>query len=117
MYAGARKERMMKKNMLGNTGIEVSQVGLGCASYWGMSSFSESTAIDIFLKAVESGVTLFDTGHNYSGATRRCDWGGRSVRSGRGMALCSPPNAAREAGDMAGTTRTFHPPGFVKAVK
>lgn len=68
----------MKTNVLGNTGISVSQIGLGCASFWGMRSFSETTAIDIFLHAVESGVTLFDTGHNYSG-------GNAEVRLGRAL--------------------------------
>lgn len=92
MHAGAREERMtMKKNMLGNTGIEVSQIGLGCASYWGMSSFSESTAIDIFLKAVESGVTLFDTGHNYSGGNAEVRLGRaiRALGSREGLVLSS----------------------------
>ena len=69
----------MRKNTLGKTGIEVSQIGLGCASFWGMSSFSEAAAIEIFLKAVESGVTLFDTGHNYSGGNAEARLG-RAIR-------------------------------------
>ncbi len=68
----------MKYNSLGKTGISVSEIGLGCASIWGMNSFSEKKAIDIFLKAVENGVTLFDTGHNYSG-------GNAEIRLGRAI--------------------------------
>ena len=77
-HCAAYEEYGMKTNPLGNTGISVSQIGLGCASFWGMRSFSETTAIDIFLKAVESGVTLYDTGHNYSG-------GNAEIRLGRAI--------------------------------
>ncbi len=81
----------MKTNPLGNTGISVSQIGLGCASFWGMRSFNETTAIDIFLKAVERGVTLFDTGHNYSGGNAEIRLGRAIKRLGKrdGLVLTS----------------------------
>lgn len=81
----------MKQNLLGNTGIRVSEIGLGCASMWGMQSFSESTAIDIFLEAAEAGVTLFDTGHNYSGGNAEIRLGRaiRRLKSRDGLVLSS----------------------------
>ena len=52
---------------LGDTGLQVSEIGLGCASYWGKKSFSETDAIRIVHAAVDRGVTFFDTGASYSG--------------------------------------------------
>ena len=83
--------KVVKMNVLGSTGISVSQIGFGCASLWGMRSFSETVAIDIFLKAVESGVTLFDTGHNYSGGNAEIRLGKAIKRLGsrNGLVLSS----------------------------
>jgi aryl-alcohol dehydrogenase-like predicted oxidoreductase len=46
--------------------IKISKVGVGCASAWGQSWFDEKTAIAIVHRALESGVTVFDTGPSYS---------------------------------------------------
>src|SRR3954454_23859075 len=51
---------------LGKTGLRVSEIGFGCASYWGMKVFDEATAIQLIHAAVDHGVTLFDTGASYS---------------------------------------------------
>ena len=56
----------MNKRKLGKTDIHVSEIGLGCASYWGKKRFDEKEAIHIVHQASEYGVTLFDTGHSYS---------------------------------------------------
>ena len=52
---------------LGKTGLRVSEIGFGCASYWGMKVFDETAAIRLIHAAVDHGVTLFDTGASYSG--------------------------------------------------
>jgi aryl-alcohol dehydrogenase-like predicted oxidoreductase len=52
---------------LGKTGLRVSEIGFGCASYWGMKVFDEATAIQLVHAAVDHGVTFFDTGASYSG--------------------------------------------------
>lgn len=52
---------------LGTTGLRVSEIGLGCASYWGKKIFSEAEAIRIVHAAADWGVTFFDTGASYSG--------------------------------------------------
>src|SRR3954471_14244943 len=57
----------MLYRLLGRTGLHVSELGLGCASYWGKKSFSESQAIGLVHAAIDRGVTFFDTGASYSG--------------------------------------------------
>lgn len=52
---------------LGKTGLRVSEIGFGCASYWGKKVFDEAAAIRLVEAAVDHGVTFFDTGASYSG--------------------------------------------------
>jgi Predicted oxidoreductases (related to aryl-alcohol dehydrogenases) len=47
--------------------FQVSEVGLGCASYWGKKHFSEQSASQVVLSALDAGVNHFDTGGSYSG--------------------------------------------------
>jgi len=56
----------VKQRKIGLTGISVSELGLGCASYWGKERFDESEAMRIVSTAIDQGVNLFDTGHSYS---------------------------------------------------
>ena len=51
---------------LGRTGMTVSEVGLGCASYWGKPGFDEATAVRLVHEAVDHGVSFFDTGSSYA---------------------------------------------------
>ena len=51
---------------LGNTGLRVSEIGFGCASYWGKKVFDEAAAVRLIHTAIDHGVTLFDTGASYS---------------------------------------------------
>src|SRR6185436_17281379 len=60
-------EAKMSKRKLGNSGLEVSALGLGCM---GMSSglgppADKKEAINLIRKAVEKGVTFFDTAEVY----------------------------------------------------
>jgi aryl-alcohol dehydrogenase-like predicted oxidoreductase len=52
---------------LGKTGLRVSEIGFGCASYWGKKVFDESAAMRLIEVAIDHGVTFFDTGASYSG--------------------------------------------------
>jgi aryl-alcohol dehydrogenase-like predicted oxidoreductase len=52
---------------LGATGLTVSEIGFGCASWWGKPAFPERRAVALVHAAIEGGVTLFDTGASYSG--------------------------------------------------
>ena len=54
------------KRILGRTNLELSEIGFGCASYWGKASFNESEAIRLVEIAVEKGVNFLDTGFSYS---------------------------------------------------
>lgn len=57
----------MHYRTLGRTNLKVSEIGLGCASFWGKKAFDEKTAIRLVHEAVSGGVTFFDTGSSYSG--------------------------------------------------
>ena len=52
---------------LGKTGLIVSEIGLGCASWWGQKAFDERQAVNLVHAALDHGVTFFDTGAAYSG--------------------------------------------------
>ncbi len=56
----------MNYRPLGKTGLTLSELGFGCASYWGKPRFDEKKAIELVRVAVDKGVTVFDTGHSYS---------------------------------------------------
>jgi len=51
---------------LGRTGLRVSEIGFGAASWWGKPRFTESQALGLVHAAIEGGVTFFDTGASYS---------------------------------------------------
>jgi aryl-alcohol dehydrogenase-like predicted oxidoreductase len=57
----------MLTRALGTTGAQVSELGFGCASYWGRAMFPEAQAIGLVHQALELGVTFFDTGGSYGG--------------------------------------------------
>lgn len=56
----------MRQRPLGRTGLMVSELGFGCASWWGKPAFDEATALGLVHEAIDRGVTLFDTGASYS---------------------------------------------------
>lgn len=56
----------MRHRVLGRTGLTVSELGFGCASWWGKPRFEERAALGLVHEALDRGVTLFDTGASYS---------------------------------------------------
>lgn len=56
----------MRYRPLGRTGLQVSELGFGCASWWGKPRFEERTALGLVHEAMDLGITLFDTGASYS---------------------------------------------------
>jgi aryl-alcohol dehydrogenase-like predicted oxidoreductase len=60
----------MRYTRLGNTGLTVSRIALGCMSYgnpkWRPWVLDEATSRPFFKKAVEAGITFFDTADMYS---------------------------------------------------
>ena len=57
----------MRKRKLGNSGLEVSAIGLGCMglSYGYGPATEKQQAIAVIRRAVERGVTFFDTAESY----------------------------------------------------
>jgi aryl-alcohol dehydrogenase-like predicted oxidoreductase len=51
---------------LGRTGLVVSEIGFGAASWWGKPRFEEASAVGLVHAAIDGGVTFFDTGASYS---------------------------------------------------
>jgi aryl-alcohol dehydrogenase-like predicted oxidoreductase len=56
----------MQQRPLGQTGLIVSELGFGCASWWGKPAFDEDRAIGLVQMAVDLGITFFDTGASYA---------------------------------------------------
>ncbi|MCX5521364.1 aldo/keto reductase [Streptomyces bobili] len=63
----------MKKRVLGNSGLEVSSIGLGCMGMtFGYGQAADTgEAIKLIRAAAERGVTLFDTAEGYGEANER----------------------------------------------
>ncbi|WP_374472850.1 aldo/keto reductase [Phenylobacterium sp.] len=56
----------MQYRSLGRSGLVVSEIGYGCASWWGKPRFPEADALGLVHAAIDLGVTFFDTGASYS---------------------------------------------------
>jgi aryl-alcohol dehydrogenase-like predicted oxidoreductase len=69
----------MNQRPLINLDQQISEIGLGCASYWGNKRFSERQAVAVVHAALAHGINYFDTGHSYSG-------GYAEARLGRALA-------------------------------
>lgn len=57
--------------VLGDTGIEMSTLGFGCASVWGKTLITDEEARALFERAYELGIRYFDTGYSYGIAEER----------------------------------------------
>ncbi len=88
----------MQKRPLGQSGLFVSAIGFGCASYWGKKIMDDRAAIAMVHEAAARGVTFFDTGSSYSG-------GNAEPRLGRALAAMTAPQdliVASKAGTRLG---------------
>lgn len=56
----------IRKRVLGKSDLRVSELGFGCASFWGKLSFDEQQAVRLVRTAMDLGITLFDTGASYA---------------------------------------------------
>ncbi len=100
---------------LGRTGLDVSEIGFGAASWWGMAQFSEAAAVRLVHAALDGGVTLFDTGSSYSRGHAEARLG----RALKGRDLSSLVVASK-AGTFAagrGVRRDFSPAAIVASAE
>ncbi len=79
---------MMQKRKLGNSGLEVSAIGLGCMgmSYGYGPASEKNEMISVLQKAVERGVTFFDTAEVYGPYTNE-ELVGEALRSVRNQVV------------------------------
>jgi len=56
----------MKQRVAGRTGLVLSELGLGCSSYWAKPVFPEARALAVVEAALANGITFFDTGASYA---------------------------------------------------
>ena len=73
----------MQKRILGRSGLEVSALGLGCMgmSYGYGPGGDKQEMIALIRKAVERGVTFFDTAEVYGPSRMKSLWAKLSLRS------------------------------------
>jgi 1-deoxyxylulose-5-phosphate synthase len=73
----------MKSRLAGRTGLCVSELSLGCSSFWAKPIFPERDALAVVEAAIARGVTFFDTGPSYAAgnAERRLGLALRNHRS------------------------------------
>ena len=105
----------MRYRALGRTGLTVSEIGLGCASWWGQKAFDERQATKLVHAALDRGVTFFDTGAAYSGGEAEPRLG----RALKGRALDGVV-VATKAGtyhDGSRVARDFRPSAIVASVE
>lgn len=84
---------------LGGTGLQVSEIGLGCASYWAKRYFPERRAGAVIEAALECGITVFDTGSSYGN-------GYAELRLGRLLRAAGADPDALLVATKAGTVHT-----------
>lgn len=65
--AAGISQGIMRMRPFGTTGTQVSELGFGCASFWGRTMFPEAQAIALVHQALELGITFFDTAGSYGG--------------------------------------------------
>src|SRR5690349_21794221 len=83
----------MKQRPFGNTGMSVSEIGLGAWQLanpdWGLANQDKNEAVRIVQKSLEAGCTLFDTAPGYGGG-RSEELLGQALQSARrNVILCT----------------------------
>lgn len=100
---------------LGRTGLTVSEIGFGAASWWGKPRFSEAEAVRLVHAALDGGITMFDTGASYSGGHAEARLG-RALkgREASGLVVASKAGTFARDGRMG---RDFSPVAVVASAE
>jgi aryl-alcohol dehydrogenase-like predicted oxidoreductase len=99
----------MKFRSLKHLPMRLSEIGLGCASYWAKKVFSEQKAIAIVHRAVDAGINCFDTGSSYAAGHAEARLG----RALHGLAgrhdLCISSKVGTRVGPAGRLSKDFSP--------
>ena len=98
----------MEYNYLGHSGLQVSEVGLGCMNFGMMNDRAESA--EIVHKAMELGVNLFDTADVYGERGKSEEWLGLGLGARRPEVVIATKFAgpmSSERFDMQGGSRRY----------
>ncbi len=95
---------MMNKRKLGSQGLEVSELGLGCMGMtWAYGSPDEQESLATLDRALELGITFFDTAEAY-GPYKNEELLGRALKGRRERAIIATKFGFRfESGKLVGT--------------
>ena len=106
----------MHHRPLGRTGMRVSEIGFGCASWWGKPAFSERAAMDLVDAAIDLGITVFDTAFSYSAGEAELRLG-RALkgRDTSGLVIASKAGTYHAGGRRI--ARDFSPPGVTASAE
>ena len=104
----------MRKRILGST-FKISEIGLGCASYWGKKIFSERQAIKIVYTALDKGVTFLDTGHSYSNGNAELRLGKALLNVSNKNDLCISSKAGTRIANNGKLYKDFSPEWIEKS--
>ena len=106
----------MRYRALGATGMTVSEIGFGAASYWGLPRFDERAALGLVHAALDGGVTFFDTGAAYSRGEAEPRLG-RALRDRGGDALVVATKAGTRHLGGGRIGRDFSPQAIVSSAE
>ena len=81
----------METKPLGRSGLRVSVVGLGCNNFGMRCDQAQTRAV--VAKALDLGVTLFDTADVYGPRGVSEEYLGKALESRRARRSCSPPSS------------------------
>lgn len=101
---------------LGRSGLTVSEIGFGCASWWGKPAFSEAQALGLVHAALDLGITLFDTGASYSAGEAEPRLG-RALRGRDASALVIATKAGSHHAGGGRIVRDFSPAAIVASAE
>jgi len=106
----------MRQRPLGRTGLTVSELGFGCASWWGKPAFEEHAALGLVHEAIDLGITLFDTGASYSAGEAEPRLG-RALkgRDKTGLVIATKAGTFHAGGGRIG--RDMSPPAIVASAE
>jgi 1-deoxyxylulose-5-phosphate synthase len=81
----------MKRRAGGRTGLLLSELGLGCSSFWAKPVFPEKEALALVETAIAQGINFFDTGASYAAgnAERRLGLVLRNHRANREIVVAT----------------------------